>query len=133
MQRVRNKFSVSIAEVADNDAWQIATIGAACVSNDEHHCEAILREIVDFISESRLDAEVVNVETDVIDMDAVAAYAADLRGSLIACGNVYACVQHHSSPFVSRTGSGRCSMQSGAWQCLHAPASSRSTPSLAQM
>ncbi len=69
MQRVRNKFSVSIAEVADNDAWQIATLGAACVSNDERHCDAILREIIDYIRDSRLDAEVVDVETDVITLD----------------------------------------------------------------
>jgi hypothetical protein len=65
-QRIRNKFQVSVAEVADNDAWRIATIGVACVSNDAAHCERILQEIVAFVEESRLDAEVFDVETEVI-------------------------------------------------------------------
>jgi len=65
-QRIRNKFQVSVAEVADNEAWRIATIGVACVSNDASHCEQILREIVAFVEESRLDAEVIDVETEVI-------------------------------------------------------------------
>ena len=65
-QRIRNKFQVSVAEVADNDAWRIATIGVACVSNEAAHCERILREIVAFVEESRLDTEVIDVETEVI-------------------------------------------------------------------
>ena len=68
MQRVRNKFQVAIAEVADNDAWQIATLGVACVANDARHCEAVLHEVVEYVRDSRLDAEVIDVETDVIDM-----------------------------------------------------------------
>ena len=65
-QRIRNKFQVSVAEVADNDAWRIATIGVACVSNEAAHCERILQEIVAFVEGSRLDAEVIDVETEVI-------------------------------------------------------------------
>lgn len=68
-QRVRNKFQVSVAEVGDNDAWQIATIGVACVSNDARHCERMLGEIVAFVQASRLDAELLEVETDVIAME----------------------------------------------------------------
>ena len=29
-QRIRNKFQVAVAEVDDNEAWQVATIGVAC-------------------------------------------------------------------------------------------------------
>jgi hypothetical protein len=39
------------------------------VSNDARHCETMLREIIDYVEESRLDAEVLNVESDVIAMD----------------------------------------------------------------
>jgi predicted Kef-type K+ transport protein len=45
-QRIRNKFQVSVAEVGDNDAWQIATLGVACVTNTHRHCEEMLDEIV---------------------------------------------------------------------------------------
>jgi hypothetical protein len=65
-QRIRNRFQVAVAEVADNDAWQLATIGVACVSNSRQHCEEILREIVAYAEDSRLDAEITDIETDVI-------------------------------------------------------------------
>lgn len=69
MQRVRNKFQVSIAEVGNNDVWQLATLGAACVSNDARHCDEVLREVVEYVRETRLDAELLDVETDVIAME----------------------------------------------------------------
>jgi len=63
---VRNKFQVAVAEVDDNDAWQIATIGVACVANTTRHCNEVLAEIVAFVEQSRLDAEITNVETEVM-------------------------------------------------------------------
>ena len=65
-QRIRNKFQVAVAEVDDNEAWQIATMGVACVSNSARHTDEILSEIVAYVEESRLDAEVTDVETEVI-------------------------------------------------------------------
>jgi uncharacterized protein YlxP (DUF503 family) len=68
-QRIRNKFGAAVAEVGDNEAWQMATIGVACVSNEARHCEQMLSEIVAYVEESRLDAELLAVETDVIAME----------------------------------------------------------------
>ncbi|MBI5288401.1 MAG: DUF503 domain-containing protein [Chloroflexi bacterium] len=68
-QRIRNKFQVAVAEVGDNEVWQLATIGIACVSNSHRHCEEVLNEIVDYARETRLDAEVIDVETDIIAFD----------------------------------------------------------------
>jgi uncharacterized protein YlxP (DUF503 family) len=68
-QRIRNKYHVSVAEVGDNDLWQIATIGVACVTNTHRHCEEMLDEIVTYVRDSRLDAEVIDVESDIITMD----------------------------------------------------------------
>jgi uncharacterized protein YlxP (DUF503 family) len=65
-QRIRNKFHVSVAEVADNDTWQIATIGVACVSNEASQCERMINEIVDYVRDSRLDAELLDVDSEVI-------------------------------------------------------------------
>jgi uncharacterized protein YlxP (DUF503 family) len=65
-QRIRNKFEVAVAEVADNDTWQLATIGVTCVSNSAELCDRMLRDIVAYAEESRLDAEVVDIEMDVI-------------------------------------------------------------------
>ncbi len=65
-QRIRNKFGAAVAEVGDNEAWQIATIGVAVVSNSASHCEQMLQEIVGYIESSRLDAELLDIETEVI-------------------------------------------------------------------
>ena len=40
MERLHNKFNVAVAEVDDNDRWQMATIGVACVSNTQAHANA---------------------------------------------------------------------------------------------
>lgn len=67
LARLQNKFKVSAAEVADNDSWQLATIAAACVSNDERHVNQVLAAIVEFVRKERLDAEILDVETEIID------------------------------------------------------------------
>jgi hypothetical protein len=64
-QRLRNKFNVAVAEVDDNDRWQIATIGVTCVSNDARHAREMLDSIVSFIQHTRLDAEILDTEIDV--------------------------------------------------------------------
>lgn len=60
---------MAIAEVGDNDAWQVATLGVACVSNSHRHCEEILNEIVAFVQATRLDAELLDVETEIVTFD----------------------------------------------------------------
>ncbi|HEY5639325.1 MAG TPA: DUF503 domain-containing protein [Dehalococcoidia bacterium] len=65
--RLQNKFKVSVAEVGDNDSWQLATIGVACVSNDERHANQVLASVVEFVRKERLDAEILDVETEIID------------------------------------------------------------------
>ena len=63
--RLRNKFNVAVAEVEDNDRWQIATIGITCVSNDARHAREMLDRVVAFIQYTRLDAELLDSEIDV--------------------------------------------------------------------
>lgn len=65
-QRIRNKFQAAVAETDDNDAWQVATIGVAVVSNSHKHCEEMLHSIVTFAQDSRLDAEITSAEIDLV-------------------------------------------------------------------
>ena len=65
-QRVRNKFQVAVAEVADNEVWRIATLGVACVANDARQCERVLSEVMAYVEDSRLDAELFDIQTEVI-------------------------------------------------------------------
>jgi len=64
--RVRNKFNVSIAEVDDNDIWQLATIGICYVSNNNRHTNQVLSRVVDFIEKSRFDVEILDYEIEII-------------------------------------------------------------------
>ncbi len=60
---------MAVAEVGDNDAWQVATLGVACVANTHRHCEEVLNEIVAFVQDTRLDAEVLDVQTEIVAFD----------------------------------------------------------------
>ena len=43
MARVRQQFEVAIAEVDEQDRWQIARLGVSCVSNSSQHVDEMLR------------------------------------------------------------------------------------------
>ena len=62
--RIRNRFSVAIAEVDQNDVWQSATLGIACVSNTSRHVDQVLDNVLSYIEESREDIEVVGCEQE---------------------------------------------------------------------
>jgi uncharacterized protein YlxP (DUF503 family) len=64
--RIHNRFNVSAAEVDDHDSWQIAAIGISVVSNDDRHTDQVMASVVSFIRHERLDAEVLNVETEIL-------------------------------------------------------------------
>ena len=64
--RVRNRFNVAVAEVDDTDLRQRLTLGFSCVSNDRGHTDSMLSNLLNFVEESRLDVEVVAVQTEVV-------------------------------------------------------------------
>jgi len=66
MARVRNRFEVAIAEVEEQDRWQIAVLGVSCVSNSRQHSEEILGNVRRYIEETRPDIIVSNVESELI-------------------------------------------------------------------
>jgi len=64
--RVQNKFNVSVAEVDDNDVWQLATIGICCVSNNKRHTNEVLSRVVDFITNGRFEVEILDYEIELL-------------------------------------------------------------------
>lgn len=66
ISRLHNRFNVSAAEFADHDSWQLASLAISCVSNDEKHADQVLASVIAFIRNERLDAEVLDVETELI-------------------------------------------------------------------
>ena len=64
--RLRGKFNVSVAEVDDNEAWQLATLGIACVSNDSRHANEVLESVVAYIENGREEVELVTHQQEII-------------------------------------------------------------------
>ncbi len=51
--RLRNSFSVSVAEVGALDSWQRAVLGVAMVGNESRFVNSCLDKIVDWIRKQR--------------------------------------------------------------------------------
>ena len=66
ISRVKNKFNVAVAEVDDNEAWQLATIGVCCISNDGRHANQMLSKVVDFVVNGHFDVEILDYETEIL-------------------------------------------------------------------
>ena len=64
--RVRSKFNVAVAEVEQNDAWQVAVIGITCVSNNVRHADQTLDNVLEFIESDHPDAEVIDCEMETL-------------------------------------------------------------------
>ncbi len=64
--QVGNKFNVSVAEVSDQDLWQLATIGVGFVSDDSRFTNEVLSKVVDFVTNSHFDVEVLDYEIEII-------------------------------------------------------------------
>jgi hypothetical protein len=50
IDRVKAKFNVSIAEVADNDLWQRSVLGVSAVGNDHAFVNESLDKVADFVA-----------------------------------------------------------------------------------
>ena len=64
--RVGSKFNVSVAEVDDQNLWQLATLGICCVSNNKRYTNEVLSKVVDFILNGRFDVEILNYEIEIL-------------------------------------------------------------------
>lgn len=51
IEKLRREFHVSVAEVDDNDVWNIATVGVACVATDRTQAGRIIQAVTTAIDE----------------------------------------------------------------------------------
>jgi len=65
IERTKNKFNVSIAEVGDNDLWQRSKVGFSVVGNDTRFVNSCLDTIKRFI-ENLTIVEVLNADWEII-------------------------------------------------------------------
>jgi uncharacterized protein len=65
LQRLRNEFNVSTAEVGQQDRWQIAELGVACVSSDRQYARQQLQAVIEWLYEHRPDLEISRAEIEI--------------------------------------------------------------------
>lgn len=71
IQRTRNKFNISIAEIGDHDSWKNAKIGFSVVGNDGGFVNSMMDTIMNFIEELNL-VHMINSKIEIITLsDAV--------------------------------------------------------------
>jgi uncharacterized protein len=64
--RVRNEFNVAINEVDDQDVWQSAVLGIACVSTAQSYAHGQLEAVIKFIDEMRPDCPIGAYEIEML-------------------------------------------------------------------
>ncbi len=65
IEKVKNRFNVSVAEVGDNDLWQRATLGLAAAGSDGAFVNSVIDRAVSFI-EGLHTAEVIERRMELI-------------------------------------------------------------------
>ena len=64
--RLKNKFNISVAEVEDNDLWQLATIGICFVSNDQRFTNEVLSKAIEMVRSNQGDYEMLDYEIEIL-------------------------------------------------------------------
>ena len=67
IERIKNKFNVSIAEVGNHDLWQSSQIGFCMVGNDKRFINSALDKIIYFIEEINI-AEITKSDFEIINL-----------------------------------------------------------------
>ena len=65
IEKTKNRFNVSVAEVGGNDVWQRAELGIAAVGNDRAFVNSVLDKVLLFIEGLHL-AEVTDSTIEIV-------------------------------------------------------------------
>ncbi len=70
LARARNTFQVSAAEIGEQDRWQIAELGFACVSASAAHSAEVIDGVERFIADTRPDLDRIEYQVETFDLGA---------------------------------------------------------------
>lgn len=62
--KTRNKFNVSIAEIAEQDTHQTIVLGLACVAGSVSHSDSIIDNVI-LLIESSTEAEITDIVREI--------------------------------------------------------------------
>ena len=66
LARLMNQFNVAAAEVDQQDNWQRAIIGVACVSSDARHANEVLSKVVNFVEGNLREGGLEDYEIEIL-------------------------------------------------------------------
>lgn len=66
VQRIRQEYNVSVAEVDHLDSWQLATLAVTCVSNDVSVVQQLMQRVVEFVESQRVGLVVLDYYTELL-------------------------------------------------------------------
>jgi uncharacterized protein YlxP (DUF503 family) len=66
LSRLRREFNVSVAEMAHQDAWQVAVIACAMVANERAHLESSLQTVARWVEGNWTDGDVIETKIEVL-------------------------------------------------------------------
>lgn len=69
IDRIRNKFQASVAEVGSQDQLKSGLIGIALVSGDARHASEMMDRVVEYAESQLFEADIIDTERDLIDLD----------------------------------------------------------------
>ncbi|HEY6380003.1 MAG TPA: DUF503 domain-containing protein [Candidatus Dormibacteraeota bacterium] len=66
VDRLRRQFNVAVAEIDDQDVWQVATLGAVVISADSRHADEMVRKVLDVIEAQEGDALITQSHVELV-------------------------------------------------------------------
>ncbi len=65
LERLKNRFNISVSEVGRQDNWKYSTVGISAVSGDMAYMQNILDSVVRFV-ENHEGVEVISMERELL-------------------------------------------------------------------
>lgn len=65
IEKSKNRFNVSIAEVGENDKWQKSVIAFSTISNNQKIVEETIEKVINFF-DSYSEIEIINIKREIL-------------------------------------------------------------------
>ncbi|MDK7376393.1 DUF503 domain-containing protein [Peptoniphilus harei] len=65
IEKSKNRFNISIAEVGENDKWQKSIIAFSTISNNQKIVEETIEKVINFF-DSYSEIEIINIKREIL-------------------------------------------------------------------
>lgn len=65
IEKSKNRFNISIAEVGENDKWQKSIIAFSIISNDQKIVEETIEKVINFF-DSYSEIEIIKIKREIL-------------------------------------------------------------------